>query len=143
MMNISGRARPIHSANVMASPARSKKLTAIRLVGEPTGVPMPAMVEACATPSSKAPPSTGSASPSALIARAAPSAIGASMSVVAVFDTHMEMAAAASMKQATSGSGRPPATAAIDSAMRSCSRQRSMQAASMKPPMNRKMIGSA
>ena len=143
MISISGMARPIQSMNAIGSPARSKKARAMRLVGEPTGVPMPAMVAACATPSASAPPSARSPLPSWERARAAPMAMGASMSVVAVLEIHIEISAEAHMKPATKATGRPPASEAMESAMRSCSRQRSMHAASMKPPMNRNTIGSA
>jgi hypothetical protein len=77
------------------------------------------------------------------IARAAPTAIGASIKVVAVLEIHIDNSADAIMKPATIAAGRPPARATIESAMRSCRRQRSTHAASMKPPMNRNTIGSA
>ena len=73
----------------------------------------------------------------------APIAMGASMSVVAVLEIHIEISIEAIMKPPTSAMGRPPASEAIESAMRSCRCQRSTHAARIKPPMKRKTMGSA
>ena len=70
-------------------------------------------------------------------AAATPSAIGISISAVAVFEIHIDSAADANINPPTRRTGRAPKAAAMANAMRRCSPQRSTAAASMKPQTNR------
>ncbi len=68
---------------------------------------------------------------------------GSIITAVAVLETHMLSAAAASINAPTMTLRRVPARRRRVSARRRCRPQRSMVSAIMNPPMKRKMIGSA
>lgn len=66
--------------------------------------------------------------------------MGSIITAVAVLDTHMEMNPVAIMKPRTRFTVLAPMNFRTPSAMRRCRFQRCMARASMKPPMNRKMM---
>ena len=122
------------------------------VVGEPTIVPMPPMLAAYAIPSSRTLPKTSRAmfvaSPGAAPRTSADSAswlttaiaMGRSISVVAVFEIHIDRAAVVTMKPRMIGRGRDPKRAIALRAMRRCRFHASIACAIRNPPMKRKMM---